>query len=59
MYDMPKVIKKKIKFTCVKDIREVLEIALEEKILPVKGKSEKKPAVKAKTTKRKTKQKKA
>lgn len=29
LYDMPKVIKKKIKFTCVRDIREVLEIALE------------------------------
>ena len=31
LYDMPKVIKKKIKFTCVRDIRQVLEIALEEK----------------------------
>jgi ATP-dependent Lon protease len=30
LYDMPKVIKNKIKFTCVKDIRQVLEIALEE-----------------------------
>ena len=29
--------KKKIKFTCVKDIREVLEIALEEKIEPKKA----------------------
>ena len=29
LYDLPKVIKKKIKFTCVRDIREVLEIALE------------------------------
>jgi ATP-dependent Lon protease len=37
LYDMPKVIKKKIKFTCVKDIREVLEIALEEKIEPKKA----------------------
>ena len=35
LYDMPKVLKKKIKFTCVKDIREVLEIAF-------KGKAEKK-----------------
>jgi len=33
LYDMPKVIKKKMKFTCVKDIREVLEIALEKKAL--------------------------
>ena len=31
LYDMPKVIKKKIKFTCVRDIQEVLAIALEEK----------------------------
>ncbi len=30
LYDMPKVIKKKMKFTCVRDIREVLDIALEE-----------------------------
>ena len=30
LYDMPKVIKNKMKFTCVKDIREVLKIALEE-----------------------------
>jgi ATP-dependent Lon protease len=29
IYDLPKIIKKKIKFTCVRDIREVLEIALE------------------------------
>ncbi|MFH2058452.1 MAG: endopeptidase La [Pseudomonadota bacterium] len=29
LYDMPKVIKQKIKFTCVKDVLEVLEIALE------------------------------
>ncbi len=28
LYEMPRVIKKKIKFTCVKDIREVLDIAL-------------------------------
>lgn len=33
LYDMPKVIKKKIKFTCVRDIREVLDIALEKEIL--------------------------
>ena len=31
LYDMPKVIKKKMKFTCVRDIMQVLEIALEEK----------------------------
>lgn len=31
LYDMPKVIKNKMKFTCVRDIKEVLEIALEEK----------------------------
>jgi ATP-dependent Lon protease len=31
LYDMPKVIKKKIKFTCVRDIKQVLDIALEEK----------------------------
>lgn len=31
LYEMPNVIKKKIKFTCVGDIREVLEIALEKK----------------------------
>jgi len=31
LYDMPKVLKKKIKFTCVKDIRQVLEIAFEGK----------------------------
>jgi ATP-dependent Lon protease len=31
LYDMPKVIKNKIKFTCVRDIRQVLEIALEKK----------------------------
>ena len=31
LYDMPKVIKKKIKFTCVKDIRQVLEIVFEDK----------------------------
>ncbi|SDT84547.1 endopeptidase La [Desulfobacula phenolica] len=31
LYDMPKVIKNKMKFTCVSDIREVLDIALEEK----------------------------
>jgi ATP-dependent Lon protease len=30
LYDMPKLIKNKIKFTIVKDIREVLEIALED-----------------------------
>lgn len=29
LYDMPKVIKSKMKFTCVKDIKQVLEIALE------------------------------
>ncbi len=29
LYDMPKVIKNKMKFTCVRDIQEVLEIALE------------------------------
>jgi ATP-dependent Lon protease len=29
LYDMPKVIKKKIKFTCVKDISQVLDIAFE------------------------------
>jgi len=32
LYDMPKVIKNKIKFTCVRDIREVLEIALEKQV---------------------------
>ncbi|MCK5163976.1 MAG: endopeptidase La [Desulfobacula sp.] len=32
LYDMPKVIKNKMKFTCVKDIREVLEIALEKPV---------------------------
>ncbi|MEN8211001.1 MAG: endopeptidase La [Thermodesulfobacteriota bacterium] len=31
LYDMPKVLKKKIKFTCVKDIRQVLEIVFEGK----------------------------
>jgi ATP-dependent Lon protease len=31
LYDMPGVIKKKIKFTCVRDVRQVLDIALEEK----------------------------
>jgi len=31
LYDMSKIIKKKMKFTCVRDIRQVLEIALEEK----------------------------
>ncbi len=30
LYDMPAVIKKKIKFTCVRDVRQVLDIALEE-----------------------------
>lgn len=29
LYDMPKVVKQKMKFTCVKDIEEVLEIAME------------------------------
>jgi len=29
LYDMPKVLKKKIKFTCVKDIKQVLDIAFE------------------------------
>ncbi|MFH2093530.1 MAG: endopeptidase La [Pseudomonadota bacterium] len=32
LYDMPKVIKQKIKFTCVRDVLEVLEIALEKKV---------------------------
>jgi ATP-dependent Lon protease len=32
LYDMPKVIKKKIEFTCVKDIRQVLEIVFEDKV---------------------------
>lgn len=32
LYDMPKVIKNKIKFTCVRDIQEVLEIALEKPV---------------------------
>jgi ATP-dependent Lon protease len=31
LYDLPKVIKNKMKFTCVRDIKEVLEIALEKK----------------------------
>ncbi len=31
LYDIPKSIKKKITFSCVKDVREVLEIALEKK----------------------------
>lgn len=31
LYDMPNVIKKKMKFTCVSDIQQVLEIALEKK----------------------------
>ena len=39
LYDMPKVIKQKIKFTCVKDVLEVLDIALEK---PVKNKKSKK-----------------
>ncbi len=39
LYDMPKVIKKKIKFTCVKDVQEVLDIALEK---PQKKKTSKK-----------------
>ena len=29
LYDLPKSVKNKIKFTCVRDIREVLDIALE------------------------------
>ncbi|WP_300461170.1 endopeptidase La [Desulfobacula sp.] len=37
LYDMPKVIKKKMKFTCVRDIQEVLEIALEKKSDPKKA----------------------
>lgn len=32
LYDIPKPIKNKIKFTCVKDISQVLEIALEKKV---------------------------
>ena len=31
LFDMPKVIKKKIEFTCVKDIKQVLDIAFEKK----------------------------
>ena len=31
LYDMSKVLKKKIKFTCVNDIRQVLEIVFEGK----------------------------
>ena len=51
LYDMPKVIKNKIKFTCVRDIRQALEIALEEK--PVKEKPVKEKLVKTKPTKTK------
>ncbi len=29
LYDIPKAVKNKLKFTCVKDVKEVLEIALE------------------------------
>ena len=29
LYDIPKVVKNKLKFTCVKDVKEVLDIALE------------------------------
>ncbi|MBT3388519.1 MAG: hypothetical protein HN417_11345 [Desulfobacula sp.] len=47
------MIKKKIKFTCVKDIRQALEIALEEKILPIKEKSAKKKSKKQKPPKEK------
>ncbi|MBU0464880.1 MAG: endopeptidase La, partial [Proteobacteria bacterium] len=57
LYDMPKVIKNKIKFTCVKDIRQALEIALEEK--PVKEKPVKTKPVKTKPVKVKIKKEKA
>ncbi len=40
LYDMPAVIKKKMKFTCVKDVQEVLDIALEKKA-PKKSKKAK------------------
>ena len=42
LYDMPKVIKQKIKFTCVKDVQEVLEIALEKSSKPNKPEKNKK-----------------
>ena len=37
LYDIPKEIKNKLKFTCVKDVKEALEIALE-KANPEKAK---------------------
>jgi ATP-dependent Lon protease len=38
LHDMPNVIKKKIKFTCVKDVRDVLDIALEKPVKKTKMK---------------------